>query len=309
MLGNSQKFQVDEKYIRPKKANDLMKSAQNVRQTVYIYGPTGFGKTSFVFDFLARRKFEYYSALEPDFMEKDLEGDLQEKKDRIVVLDDLYQITEPEDREALYKVLEALITDPHVWLIMISRAQLPAWIKPLHIKHLFVIISEEDLAFSPKEEEAYLAQWNVSIMSESMKRLHEEGFGHPLYCRITAMRFSQMLKENQNSAERLKEELTLMETTRKDCWDYFETHVYDQWDVEMQEFLMDISIVDTFDLQMAQMITKRNDAGKIILEAQETGSFIVETNTAEDTEYYLRSAMRLSMHRRTIEEINEDTYR
>ena len=65
---------VDEKYLRPKKANDLMKSAQNIHQAAYIYGTTGFGKTSFAADYLSRRKYEYYSAAEIDFSQQELSG-------------------------------------------------------------------------------------------------------------------------------------------------------------------------------------------------------------------------------------------
>ena len=37
-----------------------------------------------------------------------------------------------------------------------------------------------------------------------------------------------------------------------------------------------LSIVEVFDLQMAQQITKKEDAGSLIQKAQEIGNFIVE---------------------------------
>lgn len=46
------KLSVDEHYVRPQIANGQMKIAQNARQTVYLYGATGTGKTSFVEDSL-----------------------------------------------------------------------------------------------------------------------------------------------------------------------------------------------------------------------------------------------------------------
>ena len=58
--GENQKPETDKYYIRPKAANDRMKLAQNMGQTVYISGATGFGKTSFVADYLFRRRYEYY---------------------------------------------------------------------------------------------------------------------------------------------------------------------------------------------------------------------------------------------------------
>lgn len=40
-------------------------------------------------------------------------------------------------------------------------------------------------------------------------------------------------------------------------WNYLEFHVYDKWDIRMQEFLMKISIVDTFTVRLAEMITEQ----------------------------------------------------
>lgn len=37
-VNRSGKPAVDERYIRPRKATELMKSAQSIRQTVYLYG-------------------------------------------------------------------------------------------------------------------------------------------------------------------------------------------------------------------------------------------------------------------------------
>ena len=39
------------RYFRPKKAAKKMKLAQEMGQTVYLYGVTGLGKTSFVKDY------------------------------------------------------------------------------------------------------------------------------------------------------------------------------------------------------------------------------------------------------------------
>ncbi len=46
----------DEYYVRPQEAWKLMKAAQSIHQMVYIYGVTGTGKTSFVADYLNRKR-------------------------------------------------------------------------------------------------------------------------------------------------------------------------------------------------------------------------------------------------------------
>ncbi len=298
-LDNGKRPAVDERYIRPKAANELMKAAQNIRQTVYICGVTGYGKTSFVADYLSRRKYEYYSMNNTSILDVALPEDRKEKagQERIIVVDDLHQITEPEGRKIALRILEKLAGDHGTWLILISRCLLPAWLKSLYIQRVFVTIGERELSFSEKEEEAYLGKWDLMLSQKAAGRLRELGAGHPLFLRIQAIRLMELSDNGKRRAGYMEKELSIIEATRKDWWDYLETHVYDQWNVELQEFLMDISIIEQFDLQMAQLITKKNDAGKIILLAQETGNFLIEHTKGDSVVYELRNPMKLCMRR------------
>ena len=82
-------------------------------------------------------------------------------------------------------------------------------------------------------------------------------------------------------------------------WNYLEFHVYDNWDIQMQDFLMKISIVDTFTIRLAEMITGANDAENLIEHARWMGNFLDEQMGANGEKIYkLRDHMRLSMLRR-----------
>lgn len=122
-LNDAQKLEVDAYYISPKTANERMKAAQNTGQTVYICGAVGFGKTSFVADYLSRRRYEYYS-MEHIGLEEIPVIHAKETK-RIVVVDDLHMITETSERENACKVFGQLAKNPSVWLILIGRCLLP----------------------------------------------------------------------------------------------------------------------------------------------------------------------------------------
>ena len=84
------------------------------------------------------------------------------------------------------------------------------------------------------------------------------------------------IPEVEAARDRMGAELRAIEESRKDLWDYVETHVYDQWNVELQEFLEAISIVERFELHIAQQITKKKEAGKLIQKGQEVGNFLLE---------------------------------
>ena len=89
-----------------------------------------------------------------------------------------------------------------------------------------------------------------------------------------------MLLKNIPKEEAAKDktgaELQAIEEAQKNMWDYLEVHVYDQWSVELQEFLEAVSIVEQFDLGLAQQITKRKESGELILRAQEVGNFLLD---------------------------------
>lgn len=88
-----------------------------------------------------------------------------------------------------------------------------------------------------------------------------------------------------------------------------EVNVYDQWSVELQEFLEAVCIVEQFDLQMAQQITKAKDAGKLIRQAQEIGNFLVERREKEHSSYEMRMPMKISMRRRLAAKYSQDYIR
>ena len=306
---------VDELYVRPQTAWEQMKAAGNTRQTVYIYGVTGTGKTSFAADFLARKRYCYFSLADigiTQIIEK-----MQERKNAsgekanmqtILVLDDLYLLETFEDRTACEKLVEEMSARKDVWLILISRAPVPKWLKKPYVRHIFVVIGEEELHFQEKEEENYLKQWGLSPTEATMKRIRSLGMGNPLFLRIISLRLKN-IPEAEMAKDREAAELRAVEESRIDLWDYFEVHVFDQWNVELQEFLESICVVEQFDLQMAQQITKKNDVGKLIIKAQETGNFLVEHRESEKSTYELRTPMKYSMRRILSAKYSQDYIR
>ena len=109
--------------------------------------------------------------------------------------------------------------------------------------------------------------------------------------------------------DRAGAELHAIEESRKDIWDYLEVHVYDQWNIELQEFMEAVSIVEQFDLQLAQQITKKKDAGRLIQKAQEVGCFLMERRENERSVYELRVPMKYSMRRRLFAKYSQDYIR
>ena len=178
---------VDEYYVRPQAAWEQMKSARNTRQTVYIYGATGTGKTSFVAGFLAGKRYCYIDLAKSGIAE--LARMVQEKTDAAVekastqtvfVIDDLHVLETQEDRNACGEMIEELSGRKDVWLILISRAPVPKWLKSAFVRYIFVTIGEEELCLTGKELDTYLEKWELYPTEAACTRIRDLGYGYPL---------------------------------------------------------------------------------------------------------------------------------
>ena len=67
-----------------------------------------------------------------------------------------------------------------------------------------------------------------------------------------------------------------------------------------------ISIVEQFDLRTAQQITKKKNAGRLLVQALEMGNFLIEESENEQSVYEMRIPMKYSMRRRLFAKYSQD---
>ena len=280
----------DDKYICPEKAVRKLRSGRRFRTPLYLYGVTGVGKTSLIIHNLNMKRCIYYSAAETEASQIAVR---EQGVEHTVVIDDLQSVTGVEEREAYYKVIQELLGREDVWLILIARCPFPRWLLTLRTKYIFVEIEESDFLFSIEEQRAYLEQYGICLPDELHERAWRMGGGNPLSLLFFAMEKGDL------------------ERTQKREWDYLESHVYEQWDVELQEFFMNICIVETFTIRLAAMLTGRSDVEKVIAKAEETGNFFETAGV--DGVWKCRWPMRKSMcqrlgRKKTLEQIRRLYY-
>lgn len=281
---------VDEKYICPQKAAHKFRSAGKLRTPLYLYGVTGIGKTSLVRNRLRKKHYLYYSAEETDAEQIEVK---EKASEQIVVIDDLQCVMDTEVREAYYEKIQKLLNMEQVWLILIARCPFPRWLLPLRTKYIFAEIEEADFLFSLEEQKRYVEQYDLHLPDQLQEEAWNLGKGNPLSLLFFAMEKGDL------------------EQTQKREWDYIETHVYDQWSAELQEFFMDISIVETFTVGLAAMITGRNDVEKLIFQAEGLGNFFdIRGNYGIwKCRWEMRKSMQQRLRRkRTPEQINRLYY-
>ena len=211
------------------------------------------------------------------------EGVHEEKKTdtTIVVVDDI-QLAEPEDvRNAILD----LNRRKDIWLILVGRCHCPSWLLPATLKHYpFQVISQEELKFDRSMLERYFEQSGIVANEDTMERVEQGARGHGMTIKI----FAELLQEGEPFNE------DIIKRTQKILWDYLEYNVYDQWEPELLEFLMQMSVVDSFTVQMAEHITGKTNVPYLIQKSWETGNFLYE----EKGVYHYELAMLQSMRQR-----------
>lgn len=267
---------VDENYIKPKQAEKKFRIAQELQQTIYLYGITGSGKTTFVSTMLQKKSYYYYSAMETNAEQLQIEED---DKYHIVVIDDMQEIIGEHQREAYAERIRILIKCENIWLILISRARIPQWLMPLYVENTFLIIKEEDIQFDQKGQTEYFKKCNINLSTEQEKKIWQIGHGNPLLLHFIAL-------ANGN-----------VEQAMNDIWKYF-FYIYDQWDTELQEFILKMSVVERFDIQMAQIVTGMNDVYVLIKRALETGNFLIEKDGMYEYNFFQKECFQIFLEKK-----------
>ena len=244
-----------DRYFRPEKAWKKLRAAQDIGHIVYIYGATGFGKTELARRYLEKecQDFCYVSCIEGGF-------GTWEPHSPVAVVDDLHFLKEKAHREKV----SALADNPKVWLILISRSVPPSWLMPLYIKKGFILISEEDLRLDETDVQEYLAGYGISLEDKDAAQICQNNVGNACAIRYLA----RMLADGRPYTPKL------MEENVRAFREYLEHEVLARWDPALLDFLMKISVVDTFTVPLAEMITGDCRAEEMIERACAAGNFL-----------------------------------
>ena len=283
-------------YIAPESALKKLRVAKGLGQAVYIYGATGYGKTELVRQYLSRRRYHYISCAEDaaGLMEtaetaqeaaSHSSGKEKEAQPRtVMVVDDMHLLKNAEGRKAVL----SLAGRQDVWFILICRSPIPAWLMPLYIKGGFLVITEDDLRLGEKEIAAYMDSQGLTATEEEVAFVAVRSQGNAYTVRHTALKMLEGMRPGPEMAEEIVEAFAA----------YLESHVMVQWDSDLLEFLMQISVTDEFTLPLAEMVTGNRHAPELLERAVETGNFL----SCRDGTYRLRPQLIRALRRRAAKE-------
>ena len=179
---------MDKSYIAPTAALRKLKVAHNLPQKVYLYGATGYGKTELVRQYLSGHRSIWFSCENLPWKTEVIPPPASGKQThKIVVIDNLHRLKSEELRQEVITLAQR----DDLWLILISRSPIPAWLMPLYIRDGFMVISEEDLRLGKGEISSYLKKCDITFTDEDLRYLQKTAEGNAYVVRHAALKLKE----------------------------------------------------------------------------------------------------------------------
>ena len=262
-------------YIWPELAVSNMEAAQQVKKTVYLYGDSGCGKTVFVKRYLLTRgsdddRYVYLQAEE--LTSRRLEKIAGDREVTVLVLDGLQELSDMEEAEEIKARICRILTQGRLWVILISRGRMPGWLLEVQMEINIKVISEKELHLEDRQVRTYFENCGLMLNREDLRRIVAFTDGYGLMIRMFDIALGNF--EFHRSGERIFLTPDRTEEIRNQLWEYLDEHVYSHWDLELLDFLMKLTIVEEFDLELAKKITGNQNAERMIAKALDHGTGI-----------------------------------
>ena len=213
-------------------------------RVLFFSAPCGFGKTVVAEALLSGREVLRLSADSADFSLPSAEADWQ-----ILLLDDLQDMQEEQDWNALCELIR---TCPDRRFVLLSRGTPPGCLMAFQYTGLMTVLEADDLLFDADDVRRLLRLYGVEAADSEIDGILKESVGYPLGVAITARCMSPGKPWTPELVARVFREVFL----------YFETAIYRRFDLPVRRFLLELAPFESFDLEMARMVSGDPRAGE-----------------------------------------------
>ena len=215
-------------------------------RVLFFSAPCGFGKTAVAEVLLSGREVLRLSADSADFSLPSVEADWQ-----ILLLDALQDMQEEPDWNALCELIR---TCPDRRFVLLSRGTPPGCLMAFQYTGLMTVLEADDLLFDGDDVRRLLRLYGVEAADSEIDGILKESIGYPLGVAITARHLSGGKHFSPEIVARVFREVFL----------YFETAIYRRFDLPVRRFLLELAPFESFDLEMARMVSGDPRAGDLL---------------------------------------------
>ena len=213
-------------------------------RVLFFSAPCGFGKTVLADTLLRGRNVLRQSAADPDCAIPPSAQDWD-----ILLIDDLQLMQEEAGQQALCELIRS---SPERHFVLLSRGVPPGCLTAFQYTGLMTVLEADDLLFDADDVRRLLRLYGVEAADSEIDGILKESVGYPLGVAITARCMSPGKPWTPELVARVFREVFL----------YFETAIYRRFDLPVRRFLLELAPFESFDLEMARMVSGDPRAGE-----------------------------------------------
>lgn len=196
-----------------------------------------------------------------------------------VVIDDYHLVTNDDIHEAMRFFLKNM--PDNLTLVVMSRATPSFGIANLRVRDLVLEIDDRCLAFDNEETTRFFNQRLPSSVDEStVCTLCNYVEGWPSALQLIALQAQHQKRTLKQSA------LSVAQFNHAHLWDYLVEEVFAMIDADTQRFLLECSVLATFNETLVQTLTQRSDALVMLEKLNRYGLFIHHLDTDGQQNWY-----------------------
>ncbi len=214
-------------------------------RVLFFSAPCGCGKTALAEELLKGKAVYRLFAGEADFAFP------QEEDWDILLIEDFQRLQEDAEQKAL---CEWIRNYPEKRFVLLSRGTPPGYLMAFQYAGLMQVLDTDALLFDREETRSFFQEKGVKITDSKLTKIMELTSGFPLGIAITARNMAQ--------GRPLSSELVAQGF--REVFHYFETAVYRQFDLPVRRFLLELSLFESFDLEMVRMVSGDPRAGELL---------------------------------------------
>lgn len=213
-----------------------------------IAAPCGFGKTT-----VAKELLKNYRRRVCEINADDADLTKAENKDSydILMIDNLQMMQRTEDYQKLCNLIRNF---PQKRFVLLTRGAIPGALIPFRISGLMTEIDEEELFFDKEAAVQYFEEYGLKLSETEITSVMNLVWGYPIALEMIAKRMVRGAEYNEKVAEDIRFEL----------YTYYDEMVFNRFDLPVRRFLLELAPFESFDVELAKMVSGDSDAGKII---------------------------------------------
>ena len=213
-------------------------------RVLFFSAPCGFGKTVLADSLLRGRNVLRQSAADSDCAIPPSAQDWD-----ILLIDDLQLMQEEAGQQALCELIRS---SPERHFVLLSRGVPPGCLTAFQYTGLMTVLEADDLLFDADDVRRLFQLSGANVTDSEIDGILKESVGYPLGVAITARCMSPDKPWTPELVARVFREVFL----------YFETAIYRRFDLPVRRFLLELAPFESFDLEMARMVSGDPRAGE-----------------------------------------------